>query len=50
VFGAILDRVRGGWWAIAPTGTGWTSKQLYFPDTNILITRFLSAAALAACR
>jgi GH15 family glucan-1,4-alpha-glucosidase len=43
VFGAILDRRHGGSWQIAPTGSGWTSKQLYFPDTNILITRFLSA-------
>src|SRR6201995_4951776 len=43
VFAAILDRSRGGFWRIAPTGGGWTSKQLYFPDTNILITRFLSA-------
>src|SRR6201987_4713517 len=43
VFAAILDRTRGGFWRIAPTGGGWTSKQLYFPDTNILITRFLSA-------
>ncbi|MGN6169701.1 MAG: glycoside hydrolase family 15 protein [Solirubrobacteraceae bacterium] len=43
VFAAILDRTRGGSWRIAPTGTDWTSKQLYFPDTTILITRFLSA-------
>ncbi len=42
VFAAILDRTRGGGWRIAPRGGGWTSKQLYFPDTNILITRFLS--------
>src|SRR5262245_46951490 len=43
VFAAILDRVRGGYWRIAPAAPGWTSKQLYFPDTNTLITRFLSA-------
>src|SRR5215213_4928081 len=42
LFGAILDRERGGYWKIAPVGTDWTTKQLYFPDTNILITRFLS--------
>jgi GH15 family glucan-1,4-alpha-glucosidase len=42
LFAAILDHDRGGFWRIAPTGGGWTSKQLYFPDTNILITRFLS--------
>src|SRR3712207_2202366 len=42
LFGAILDRERGGYWRIAPVGTDWTTQQLYFPDTNILITRFLS--------
>src|SRR5215203_2255445 len=43
LFGAILDRKRGGYWRLAPAGTDWTTKQLYFPDTNILITRFLSS-------
>ena len=42
VFGAILDKDRGGFYAIRPTGTDWTSKQLYFPDTNVLITRFFT--------
>jgi GH15 family glucan-1,4-alpha-glucosidase len=42
LFGALLDRERGGYWRITPTDTAWTTKQLYFPDTNILITRFLS--------
>ena len=42
VFAAILDRERGGHYRIAPDVEGWTSKQLYFPDTNVLITRFLS--------
>ena len=42
VFGAILDRKRGGRYRISPTlGIG-TVKQLYFPDTNVLITRFLT--------
>src|SRR3954452_1473437 len=40
VFGAILDRRRGGFYRIAPARDGWTPKQLYFPDTNVLITRF----------
>ena len=26
-----------------PTADDWTPKQLYFPDTNVLITRFLTA-------
>jgi GH15 family glucan-1,4-alpha-glucosidase len=42
VFGAILDRRRGGYYRIAPAGDNWTPKQLYFPDTNVLITRFLT--------
>ncbi|MFI7298683.1 glycoside hydrolase family 15 protein [Streptomyces sp. NPDC050121] len=41
VFGAILDADRGGAFRIAPDCDGWTSKQLYLPDTTILITRFL---------
>jgi GH15 family glucan-1,4-alpha-glucosidase len=42
VFGAILDYQRGGYWSITPSGSGWASQQLYFPDTNVLVTRFLS--------
>jgi GH15 family glucan-1,4-alpha-glucosidase len=41
VFGAILDADRGGLFRVAPQGEGWSSKQLYLPDTNVLITRFL---------
>ena len=41
VFGAILDADDGGLFRIAPDCIGWSSKQLYLPDTNILITRFL---------
>jgi GH15 family glucan-1,4-alpha-glucosidase len=42
IFAAILDRERGGFYRIAPAEKGWISKQLYFPDTNVLLTRFLS--------
>jgi GH15 family glucan-1,4-alpha-glucosidase len=42
VFGSILDAERGGFFRIAPVRCKWTSKQLYVPDTNVLITRFLS--------
>jgi len=41
VFAAILDADHGGLFRISPQGDGWTSKQLYLPDTNVLITRFL---------
>src|SRR5206468_8473670 len=42
VFGAILDDRKGGRFQIAPVRDGSTAKQFYWPDTNILITRFLS--------
>ncbi len=41
VFAAMLDADRGGLFRISPDCDGWSSKQLYLPDTNILITRFL---------
>jgi GH15 family glucan-1,4-alpha-glucosidase len=46
VFGAILDREKGGHFAVAPAGA-WSTKQLYFPDTNVLITRFSTAGGVA---
>src|SRR5918994_2064474 len=42
VFGSILDADDGGYYALRPVHDGWTSRQLYFPDTNILITRFFT--------
>jgi GH15 family glucan-1,4-alpha-glucosidase len=42
VFGSILDKDKGGFYALRPAGDDWTSKQLYFPDTNVLITRFFT--------
>src|SRR5829696_4045568 len=42
VFGTILDKDKGGFYALRPTSGDWTSKQLYFPDTNVLITRFFT--------
>jgi GH15 family glucan-1,4-alpha-glucosidase len=42
VFAAILDNEKGGHYRIAPAGGEHTTKQLYFPDTNVLITRFLT--------
>jgi GH15 family glucan-1,4-alpha-glucosidase len=41
VFAAILDADHGGLFRISPDGDDWSSKQLYLPDTNVLITRFL---------
>jgi GH15 family glucan-1,4-alpha-glucosidase len=42
VFGAILDKDEGGFFRIAPEADGVSRKQLYLPDTNVLITRFLT--------
>src|SRR5256885_11769636 len=43
IFGAILDVKKGGYFRIAPPDTpNMGHKQLYLPDTNILITRFLT--------
>ncbi|MFF4603109.1 glycoside hydrolase family 15 protein [Streptomyces sp. NPDC001339] len=41
VFAAILDAERGGAFELAPDVPART-KQFYFPDTNILITRFFA--------
>ncbi|MBI1902575.1 MAG: glycoside hydrolase family 15 protein [Planctomycetia bacterium] len=41
VFAAILDADKGGRFRIAPACSGLRHKQFYWPDTNILITRFL---------
>ena len=42
VFGALLDPDRGGHCSVRPTGTSYTTQQMYLPDTAILITRFLT--------
>ena len=43
VFASILDDQKGGYFRIAPTLHDVAHKQLYWPDTNVLVTRFLSA-------
>ena len=47
LFAAILDHRRGGRFQIAPVLSGARQKQLYLPDTNVLITRFLSKEGVA---
>ena len=41
VFAAILDDKKGGYFKIAPTSKDVSEKQFYWPDTNVLVTRFL---------
>jgi GH15 family glucan-1,4-alpha-glucosidase len=47
VFAAILDDVRGGRFRIAPLGNDVRHKQFYWPNTNVLITRFLHPGGIA---
>jgi GH15 family glucan-1,4-alpha-glucosidase len=42
VFASLLDADHGGYFRIAPDRDDYVSKQLYFPDTAILITRFMT--------
>ena len=40
IFGAILDQKAGGHFKISPVREG-NTRQMYLPETNILLTRFL---------
>ncbi|MBF5045477.1 glycoside hydrolase family 15 protein [Aggregicoccus sp. 17bor-14] len=42
VFAHLLDPVKGGLYRIAPEQRGHVRKQFYWPETNVLVTRFLS--------
>jgi GH15 family glucan-1,4-alpha-glucosidase len=42
IFAALLDDKKGGRFAIQPQLTNMRVRQLYLPDTNILVTRFLA--------
>ncbi|MDQ0939912.1 glycoside hydrolase family 15 protein [Streptomyces sp. V1I1] len=44
VFGALLDREKGGHFTVAPAHKTYATKQLYFPDTAVLVTRFMTEA------
>ena len=47
IFAAILDQEKGGRFRIAPVLDGARQKQLYLPDSNILLSRFLSEKGVA---
>lgn len=47
VFAALLDEHRGGRFRIAPAFANGRQKQMYLPDTNVLVTRFLSGEGVA---
>jgi GH15 family glucan-1,4-alpha-glucosidase len=46
VFAAILDDCKGGFYSLAPAGECQT-KQMYLPNTNVLMTRFFSDEGMA---
>jgi len=39
IFGSLLD-TDGGEWSIKPTSPGARQRQLYLPETNVIVTRF----------
>ena len=47
VFAGILDDKKGGAFRICPTKQDVTQRQFYWPDTNVLVTRFLSSEGVA---
>src|SRR5258707_1881540 len=50
VFAALLDDERGGCFQIQPQLKLRHVRQMYLPDTNILLTRFLAEEGLAELR
>ena len=42
IFAALLDDNKGGFFQIKPLFAEMNTRQLYLPDTNVLLTRFLS--------
>jgi GH15 family glucan-1,4-alpha-glucosidase len=46
IFGSILDHQRGGRFRIGPIAESFTRHQLYYPDTAILVTRFLTESGV----
>jgi GH15 family glucan-1,4-alpha-glucosidase len=47
VFAALVDAERGGRFQIAPQLDDAVHRQLYLPDTNVLLSRFLSDSGVA---
>jgi GH15 family glucan-1,4-alpha-glucosidase len=42
VFASLLDADHGGYFRVAPDREDYVSKQLYFPETAILMSRFMT--------
>ncbi|HEV2691446.1 MAG TPA: glycoside hydrolase family 15 protein [Verrucomicrobiae bacterium] len=48
IFAALLDAKNGGHFKIGPVNGQFKNRQQYFPDTNILITRFSGDEGIGA--
>ena len=42
VFASLLDADKGGYFRVAPDRDDYVTRQLYLPDTAVLVTRFLT--------
>ena len=47
VFGALLDNEKGGYFSIQVKDSEVNHKQLYLPETAILLTRYLTDEGIA---
>ena len=47
VFGSLLDPGKGGSWRLEPLDGEVTTSQFYFPDSSILVTRFMTEEGVA---
>jgi len=47
IFAALLDTDKGGSFELGPELQSFTTKQIYLPDSNVLLTRFLSDEGVA---
>ncbi len=47
VFGRILDEQKGGYWLLRPASGETREKQMYLPDSNVLVTRFVGRGGMA---
>lgn len=47
IFASILDSEKGGFFRLNADHSGGHTRQMYMPDTNVLLTRFLSQEGLA---
>ncbi len=43
LFGSLLDEEKGGHFSIVPAAEGYTSRQYYVPNTNVLCTEFTAS-------